>query len=197
MYSIPLFVNYVLKVTCKCYIFIVPYFIHPAPHLHPTKEWERAKAKAEEDKRKQLEEEKRINDEIKATQHRLFMAASLPPEPPTPKTPAAEAFLSTPNGVDGITTLRFRLPPQCSNDPNVKHSTMIRRFAGSDILKHVFMFMESKGYSKSDYKLFTTYPIRDVSVCSAIVFFNVLNCDGCCCRQPNRFSCFITSNYVE
>ncbi|CAH8616647.1 unnamed protein product [Schistosoma margrebowiei] len=128
------------------------------------KEWERAKAKAEEDKRKQLEEEKRINDEIKATQHRLFMAASLPPEPPTPKTPAAEAFLSTPNGVDGITTLRFRLPPQCSNDPNVKHSTMIRRFAGSDILKHVFMFMESKGYSKSDYKLFTTYPIRDLTL---------------------------------
>ncbi|CAH8597953.1 unnamed protein product [Schistosoma intercalatum] len=86
------------------------------------------------------------------------------PEPPTPKTPAAEAFLSTPNGVDGITTLRFRLPPQCSNDPNVKHSTMIRRFAGSDILKHVFMFMESKGYSKSDYKLFTTYPIRDLTL---------------------------------
>lgn len=128
------------------------------------KEWERAKAKAEEDKRKQLEEEKRINDEIKATQHRLLMAASLPPEPPTPKTPAAEAFLSTPNGVDGITTLRFRLPPQCSNDPNVKHNTMIRRFAGSDILKHVFMFMESKGYSKSDYKLFTTYPIRDLTL---------------------------------
>ncbi|CAH8548687.1 unnamed protein product [Schistosoma turkestanicum] len=130
------------------------------------KEWERAKAKAEEEKRKQLEEEKRINDELLAEQHRLSMAASLPPEPPVPKTPAAEAFLSTPDGVDGIATLRFRLPPssQCSADSNRTQSTMIRRFAGSNALKYVFIFMESKGFPKSDYKLITTYPIRDLTL---------------------------------
>ncbi|KAK4468691.1 hypothetical protein MN116_007556 [Schistosoma mekongi] len=135
------------------------------------KEWERAKAKAEEDIRKKLEEEKRLHDEMKATQHRLSMAASLPPEPPAPKTSAAEAFLSTPEGVDGITTLRFRLPQGSNvassnsnnNDPNIKNGILVRRFAGSDTLKHVFIFIESKGFSKSDYKLLTTYPIRDLT----------------------------------
>nr|CAH8865612.1 unnamed protein product [Trichobilharzia regenti] len=146
------------------------------------KEWERAKAKAEEDRRRQLEEEQRIHNELKATQHRLSMAASLPPEPPAPKTPAADAFLATPHGSAGITTLRFRLPQGCTvtstqttpgttavvnhltDDTSVKNGTIIRRFSGLDLLKHVFIFMESKGFSKSDYKLLTTYPTRDLTL---------------------------------
>ncbi|CAH8865489.1 unnamed protein product [Trichobilharzia szidati] len=149
------------------------------------KEWERAKAKAEEDRRRQLEEEQRIHNELKATQHRLSMAASLPQEPPAPKTPAADAFLATPHGSAGITTLRFRLPQGCTvtsthtattpattatavnhltNDTSVKNGTIIRRFSGLDLLKHVFIFMESKGFSKSDYKLLTTYPRRDLTL---------------------------------
>ncbi|CAH8619965.1 unnamed protein product [Heterobilharzia americana] len=133
------------------------------------KEWERAKAKAEEDRQKKLEEEKRIHDELKATQHRLSMAASLPPEPPVPKTPAAEAFLSSPKGIAGITTLRFRLPQGVTdlvdnNDSTIKNATVIRRFSGVDILKHVFSFLESKGFSISDYKLLTTYPTRDLTL---------------------------------
>ncbi|VDQ01579.1 unnamed protein product [Trichobilharzia regenti] len=150
-------------------------------YVENRQEWERAKAKAEEDRRRQLEEEQRIHNELKATQHRLSMAASLPPEPPAPKTPAADAFLATPHGSAGITTLRFRLPQGCTvtstqttpgttavvnhltDDTSVKNGTIIRRFSGLDLLKHVFIFMESKGFSKSDYKLLTTYPTRDVS----------------------------------
>lgn len=120
-------------------------------------------------KQKQLAEEQRIKKESEAKQYRLLMAANLPIEPPVPKTPAAEVFLKTPHGSAGITTIRFRLPLDADQNGRIsqmanfiKNGIVVRRFAGLDTLEHLFIYMESLGFSISNYRLLTTYPIRDV-----------------------------------
>ncbi|CAL8106600.1 unnamed protein product [Calicophoron daubneyi] len=131
---------------------------------------ERAAAEELERLEKERVEAQKRSEKNKATQRRLAMAASLPSEPPAPNTPALNAFLATSRGSAGIASLRFRLPRDRTSAPSAAsgsnetpNSTLARRFAGLDVLKDVFAFVESQGFPISDYKVLTSYPRRDLT----------------------------------
>ncbi|VEL21740.1 unnamed protein product, partial [Protopolystoma xenopodis] len=94
----------------------------------------RAEEEADERRRAYLVQLQHRNAAVAAAQHRLSMAARLPPEPPAPGSPAGDAFLEQPAGRLGIATLRFRLPrgiTRLPHETNPDHNAGERGSSGS------------------------------------------------------------------
>lgn len=80
---------------------------------------------------------------------------------------AAEAVPDEPpaDSKEIMTRLRVRCPTG---------DTLNRRFLGTTLLSALFSYLVTNGYRTEEYKVLTTYPRRDVSICNrAYVVFLV------------------------
>lgn len=113
----------------------------------------RQKQEEAERMQKEQEEQEKQKEEAVKEENRQMLAQQLPREPPE-------------DCKDPITCIRIRLP---SGD------VLVRRFLGSQPLKTLLLYLASKGFPASEYKVLASWPRRDLSALDTQKSFKELN----------------------